>query len=341
MRTPHQSQQGPAEAGSAGHDAVAPDAAPDGVAPGAGQPSGTTRRERLVAALVEWADRYPVPGTVLRIGRELLEVDVRDRVFGMTGQAFLSLVPVLVIASTWVSDEDGESLAAAVNDRLGLTGLTADTVTLLFSRPASATAAATASGMSIVLLVLSLNSFTRTLRRSMERPWGLPRVGWRGQATGLAGVGLLILMVGTLSVLASVWHSEGTWPVVLESLTRTVVAMVFWLGIGRLLTHRRIPSRHLWPGALVGGIGQSAIALWTVTFLPTVFERDAARYGVIGVALAIVSWILTVCGLAVVVGVVGAQVARAAGWIDAAPDPLTQPLLEQPDPQAPVLGPTG
>lgn len=38
------------------------------------------------------------------------------------------------------------------------------------------------------------------------------------------------------------------------------------------------------------------------------------------------------CGLAVGVGVVGARVARAAGWIQATPDPLTQPLLEQPDP---------
>ena len=298
-------------------------------------PAGT-RNERTregLARVVAWADRHPVPGTILRIARELLEVDVRDRIFGMTGQAFLSLIPLLVLVSTWLSESDGESLAAIVNSRLGLTGVTAQTVTLLFARPASAVAATTASGLSIVLLVFSLNSFTRTLRRSMERPWGLPAVGWRGQATGLAGVGLLVLMTATLSTIATLWHSETFWPVLLESLVRTVVAVAFWLGIGHLLSHRRIPARHLWPGAVVGGVGQSAIALWTVTVLPTIFERDAARYGVIGVALALVTWMLAICGLAVAVGVVGAQIARAAGWIAAAPDPLTQPLLEQPDPE--------
>ena len=306
--------------------------------PGHGAVRNARAHERL-AALVAWADRHPVPGTILRIARELLEVDVRDRIFGMTGQAFLSLIPLLVIASTWISESDGESLAAVVNSRLGLTGATAQTVTLLFARPAATAAATAASAMSIVLLVFSLNSFTRTLRRSMERPWGLARVGWRGQATGLAGVGLLILMQTTLSTIATVWHSDTFWPVLLESSVRTVVAGVFWLGIGHLLSHRRIPVRHLWPGAVVGGVGQSAIALWSVTLLPGIFERDAARYGVIGVALALVTWILAICGLAVGVGVVGAQIARAAGWIAAAPDPLTQPLLEQPDPEHLAQGP--
>ena len=292
------------------------------------------RTQERLAALVAWADRHPVPGTLLRIARELLEVDVRDRIFGMTGQAFLSLIPLLVIGSTWLSESDGESLAAVVNSRLGLTGVTAETVVLLFARPASTAAVASASVLSVALLFFSLNSFTRTLRRSMERPWGLPQVGWRGQLTGVAGVGLLVLMVVTLSTIALVWHSDSPGPILLEGLTRTVVAVAFWLGIGHLLSHRRIPARHLWPGAVVGGVGQSAIALWSITFLPVVFERDAARYGVIGVALALLSWILAICGLAVAVGVVGAQVARAAGWVDATPDPLTQPLLEQPDPPA-------
>ena len=37
--------------------------------------------------------------------------------------------------STWLSESDGESLADVVNPRLGLTGSTAETVMLLFSKP--------------------------------------------------------------------------------------------------------------------------------------------------------------------------------------------------------------
>ena len=289
------------------------------------------RNQQRAARLVAWADRHPVAGTALRIARELLAVDVRDRIFGMTGQAFLSVIPVTIIVSTFLSESDGESLANVVNTRLGLTGSTADTVLLLFSKPEPSPTTATASGLSLVLLFFSFNSYTRTIRRSMERPWGLPRVGWRGQLTGVLGVFLLMLMLSTLSVIATVWHADTRQALALEATVRTVVAGVFWLGIGRLLTHRRVPSRHLWPGAVVGGIGTSAIALWTVTVLPGIFERDAARYGVIGVALALVTWLLAVSGLAVVVGVVGGQIGRAAGWAGARPDPLVQPLLEQPD----------
>lgn len=296
-------------------------------------------RARL-ARLTAWADRYPVPGTILRIVRALLAVEVRDRIFGMTGQAFLSLIPVLVIASTVLSESDGESLAAIVNVRLGLSGPTAETVLLLFAKPTDATVAATTSGISIALFFLSLNSFTRTMRRSMEGPWGLLRVGWRGQLTGLLGVALLIAMMGSLATLATRWSTESPEAVLLEALTRTVIAGVFWMGIGRALSHGRIPARHLWPGALVGGIGTSAIALWTVTVLPVIVERDAARYGVIGVALALLTWLLAVCGLTVGVGVVGGQVARAAGWIQAPPDPLVEPLLEQPDPALRTLTPS-
>ncbi|WP_345206033.1 YhjD/YihY/BrkB family envelope integrity protein [Fodinibacter luteus] len=296
--------------------------------------TGSERTHDRVAGLVAWADRNPVPGTILRIARELLAVDVRDRIFGMAGQSFLAVVPLLIIASTWLSESDGESIALVVNERLGLTGPTATTVVLLFTKPEGAAEVATASGLSIVLLFFSVNSYTRTLRRSMERPWGLPAVGWRGQLTGLLGVGLLILMQSTLSVIATGWISETPALVALESLARTLVAMAFWLAIGRALTHGRLPVRHLWPGALIGAIGTSAIALWSVTFLPTIFERDAARYGVIGVALALVTWLLAIAGLFVVVGVAGAQIARATGWIEQRPDPLVQPLLEQPE--APV-----
>ena len=182
-----------------------------------------------------------------------------------------------------------------------------------------------------MLLFFSLNSYTRTMRRSMEGPWGLPRVGWRGQLTGLAGVGLLIVMQGTLATIATAWDTVTPQAILVEGLTRTAIAVVFWLYIGRLLTHDRVPKRHLWPGALVGGIGTTAIAVWSVTFLPEIFVRDAARYGVIGVALGLLTWLLAISGLVVGVGVVGGQVARAAGWIALPVDPLVQPLLEQPD----------
>ena len=240
--------------------------------------TAAARTAARLAPLVAWADRNPVPGTTLRIVRQLLAVDVRDRVFGMAGQSFLAVIPLLIISSSWLSQSDGRALATALNPRLGRPGVTADTVTLLFSRPEGSAEVSTASGLSLALLFFSVNSFTRTLRRSIEGPWELPKVGWKGQLSGLLGVVLLIVMQVTLAVIAVEWVSTSAAQGFLEGLVRTVVATAFWIAIGRALTHGRLSVARLWPGALVGGVGSTALAIWTVPVLPGLLERECPRH---------------------------------------------------------------
>lgn len=282
-------------------------------------------RQRLDAG-VRWADRHIVAGTALRVVREMLSVDVRDRIFGMTGQAFLSLIPILIIFSTAISEGDGESIAALVNSRLGLSGATAETVKTLFTNPV--TTGTSASFISAALLLLSLNSFTRTMRRSVERPWGLSKSGVRGQFAGLLGVLLLIVMFPVLVAVGSDWLPGGAVATATVLLLKIIVAGGFWLAITYVLSTGRISPRHLWPGALAGGIAQTGAGWWTVTFLPEILAKDASRYGVIGVALAILSWLVVQSGITVGVGVMGAQIARAAGWLVAPTPDLDRPLLK-------------
>ncbi len=281
-------------------------------------------RER-VGGLVAWADQHPVAGTALRIVREMLSVDVRDRIFGMTGQAFLAMTPLLIIVSTAVSDGDGETIAGVLNDRLGLTGPTADTVQALFTKPNPVQSSASIT--SAVLLLFSINSFTRTMRRSVERPWGLPKSGVRGQGAGLLGVVLFIGMFTMLIWVGPDWWSGSPAVMLLAVLAKTALAAAFWLAITFAMSTGRIPLRHLWPGALAGGIAQTGAAWWTVTFLPVIMEKDAARYGVIGVALGILTWLVVISGITVGVGVVGARIARSAGWLTTPAPGLNEPLM--------------
>jgi membrane protein len=274
---------------------------------------GERARVQGERALVR-ADDYTVPRVVVGILRELLSVDVRDRVFGLAGQSFLALIPVLILVSTAVSESDGESLAGLINERLDLQPPTTLTVLLLFSKPPVESTAP--SVISVILLLMSINSFTRTMRRSMDRPWGLPRTNWHGQVTGLTAVALAICMHALLPAAGWVGDERTPWVLLGQVLLRTAVASLFWWEITYLLTHRRIPRRYLWPGAVAGGIAQSGASWWTATFLPTIIEKDAMRYGVIGVALSIVTWLIVMSAIPVGAGVIGAQVARAAGWIE-------------------------
>ncbi len=274
--------------------------------------------------LLERADRRPVLGVTLRCVRDLVSIDVRDRIFGMTGQSFLALVPLMIIASSLIAVDGQQGLAGLINARLQLDEDTASIVTLLFSTPA--TASATTSTLSALILVLSVNSYTRTMRRSIERPWMLPRSGWRAQLHGLAAVGLFLLMHFAIAAVGTAWRGGPVVTAVPEVVVQTLMAAGFWWGITFLLATRRIPWRHLLPGALVGGVAQSAAGWWAVVFLPAIIEKDAGRYGVIGVSLGIVTWLLVMSGITVGVGIVGARIAHAAGWL-ADDDPADRPVV--------------
>ena len=269
--------------------------------------------------LLDRADRRPVLGVTLRCVRDLLSVDVRDRMFGLAGQSFLAFVPLLIITSSVLATGGREGLAGLINARLELDEQTAAAVDVLFSSPSGLTQST--SVLSAVILVLSVNSYTRTMRRSIERPWMLPRYGWRAQAHGLAAVGVFIAMLFSVALVATAWRGGPVVTAVPEVIAQTLMAAAFWWVITYLLAARRIRWRHLLPGAVVGGVAQSAAGWWTVVFLPEILEKDAARYGVIGVSLAIVTWLLVLSGITVGVGIVGAQIARAAGWLPSAPTP--------------------
>jgi membrane protein len=257
-----------------------------------------------------------VLGVTLRCVRDLVSVDVRDRIFGLTGQSFLALVPLMVLFASALTFGNA-NLAQIINERLRLDAETAQTVTSLFTT--NPTAVAGASALSAVILILSVNSFTRTMRRSIERPWSLPKSGWRGQMLGLVAVAVFLVMHFSSAMLATAWRGGPVATAVPEVLAQTLVAVAFWWVISVLLSAGRVRWLHLLPGATAGGVAQSVAGFWSVTFLPSILERDVDRYGSIGVALAIVTWLIVASGITVGVGIVGAQIARAAGWLSADP----------------------
>lgn len=274
------------------------------------------RTRSAVDDLLARADRHPVLGVTLRCVRDLVSVDVRDRIFGLTGQSFLALVPLMVLFTSALTFGNA-NLAQVINERLRLDPETAQTVTSLFTTNPGA--AAGASAFSAVILILSVNSFTRTMRRSIERPWSLPKSGWRGQMLGLVAVAVFLVMHVSSATLATAWRGGPVATAVPEVLAQTLVAVAFWWVISFLLSAGRVRWLHLLPGATAGGVAQSFAGLWTAAFLPSILERDVDRYGSIGVALAIVTWLIVASGITVGVGIVGAQIARAAGWLSTDP----------------------
>jgi membrane protein len=270
-------------------------------------------RAHIARLMARRARSFPI-----RCLRRFAAINGRDRSFVLAGQAFTTVIPLLIVVSA-TAGKNGTSLVAdRFNSRFRLTGSPAEALRTLFQRPPGATGTITLVG--VLVLLFSLVSLTRSMQRIFEDAWGLRAVGVRGTLHGLTGMGLLLASVLILSLLVTAMRPlpAGT---VLAAIVRTVAAVGMWLLLLELLLSRRIPLRRLIPGAVVAGVGQTAFSVYSAVWMPHVIAQNADQYGVIGVTFALLSW-LVVLGLAVVVlAATSAELGGADSLDDPQPDP--------------------
>jgi membrane protein len=232
----------------------------------------------------------------VRCAVRFLAINGRDRAFVIAGQAFTTVIPLLIIIGAAARHNGTAFVADRLNSRFNLTGPSAEALRTLFERPPGATGTITVA--SAIVLLPSLVSLTRALQRAFEDAWSLPPVGVRGTLHGLTGFGFLLACVLVLSLLASAMRP---WPAgaAVATVVRTLAAIGMWLLLQDLLLSRRIAIRRLVPGAIVAGIGQILVSLGSDIWMPRLVAQNAGRYGVIGVTFALLSWLIVV-GVAIV-----------------------------------------
>ncbi len=198
-----------------------------------------------------------------RLVLALVDLSVRDRALTLAGQAFIALVPLGIVLATWLSAEDGRAIGRWLVTHFGLDDTTAEAVYQLFDRPPETTSGVSLLGVAILLV--SVNSFARTLQRTYEVAWELPPQGRRRAGNRF---GSLLLLSGLLVILAWVTGLVRQLPVgaLLAIPAQLVVAAPVWALIARLLLSRRVEWRLLVPGAIISAVAQVlttwAGALW-------------------------------------------------------------------------------
>jgi len=224
-------------------------------------------------------------------------IDGRSRSFAIAGQAFTTLIPLLILVAGAAGNTGvGDNLVS----RFRLEGQTAEAVRTLFDRPPRA--AGTMSIVGLIVLLASLLSLTRSLQRAYESAWALPSRGVFGTMNGLTGVSLLVAQLVVLTLLTSAIRPLPAGPVLSEAV-RLLLAVPVWLLLQYLLLSRRIPVRALLPGAVIAAVGQLVLSAYSALWMPHVVAHNAERYGLIGVTFALVSWLIII-GIAIVGGAV-------------------------------------
>ena len=267
----------------------------------------TTRLDRWVARLEHHAPSL----FLVRCFRIYMVIEGRDRVLMLAGQGFIALIPMLVVIASFTSASGGAGrVGEGIIERMGLTGNAAEAVNTLFAYPPGATGGTTI--FSLGLLLFSLNGFARSVQQTFEGAWGLRRMGMRGTASRTAGLAVLL---GAGFVAGVVGSQLDLLPagLILCLVAQTAISVGGWLLGTSLMLSRRTPTRSLLHGAVLSAVLQLVVGWGTAIYVPELFARNAERYGVVGVALALVTWLIAVASVIVGGAIVGAVLGNGGG----------------------------
>ncbi|MGZ4566665.1 MAG: YhjD/YihY/BrkB family envelope integrity protein [Blastococcus sp.] len=235
----------------------------------------------------------------------------------VASQAFTALIPLLLLASALAPANRRDLVARAIIHKFGLSGGSATAVEQLFASPGQGSVGL----LSVVLLVFSGISLTRRLQRLYLQAWRLePRAGVRGSLNAALGLSALLLEIALFYLARSLVRALPLdWA--LGGPITVVASLVLWTSVPWLLLDRRLPWRRLLPGGALAAAGSALYGIATSIYMPRLITSYSDRYGLFGVTLALVGWLLCISLIVIVATVVAAE-------FDRAPEPWAQRLRD-------------
>jgi membrane protein len=225
---------------------------------------------------------------------EMVRIEVIDRSLALASKLFVAVIPLSIILKAVVpgSGSFGQDLVV----RFGLSGLGARATRTLFATGGEVRGAVSVIG--IVIVLYSMLSFTRALQRVYLNVWRLHPQPLDALARQVAWIVGFVVYSALLSPLHDLEHGHKLG--VLYFATATALGAVFWVLTPYVLLGRRIQWRRMLPTGLLTAAAISLYSLGTALFLPAIFTRNAERYGLIGIAFGLVSWLFAYAGVVVV-----------------------------------------
>jgi uncharacterized BrkB/YihY/UPF0761 family membrane protein len=236
----------------------------------------------------------------------LVELRAIDRALALASKLFIAILPLSILITALLSRQDfGDQLI----DRFGLTGSGAAAAHSLFATPAQVQAGIGLFGL--VILVSSILSFARALERVYLDCWELPALttgAVRNRMTWLAGCIVTVVAVSTGNEAA-----EASGAGFLGWLLAFVTGGAFFFWTAYVLLGRRVPARQLLPTGAVTGAAMLALAVGSDLIMPGLVTHNTVRYGLIGFAFSLVSWLFAGAVLVVASTILGALLVRKPG----------------------------
>jgi membrane protein len=231
---------------------------------------------------------------------ELLEMRAVDRALALASKCFIAILPLSILSNAVVS---GRAFGDELVRRFGLTGSGAAAARELFATPSQVEAGIGILGF--VILVTSALSFARALERVYLEAWDLQT------PTGMGAARTRLLWLVSLFLAMSVLSLSHADPA--DTKSRIVSAVgggVFFVWTPYVLLGGRVAWGRLVPTAAFSGVAVLALGIGSAIVMPELVTRNTARYGLVGLAFSLVSWLFTAALLIIAAAVFGALVDR-------------------------------
>ena len=162
------------------------------------------------------------------------------------------------------------------------------------------------STFSALLLLISGTSFTRRFQRMYRAAYEREKAGIRsGVYSTLGLVVLLVEMFVLYGARAVVEYLPLSWLITLPF--AIVTGCILWTSIPYLLLNRQVHWRRLVFGGLVAAISTAVYSFISTIYMPDTMERYTQEFGLFGVTIALIGWLLAVAFILVGSAAVGAQ----------------------------------
>jgi uncharacterized membrane protein YvlD (DUF360 family) len=227
-----------------------------------------------------------------------------DRCIVLSAQVMTALIPLFIVVASAAPAGQEDVISRSIIRRFALTGSSADAVEQLFLAPPNATSSV--SVFSALLLLYSAMAFSRRLQGMYRAAWGRSKGGMR--STLFAGLGLVAFTVMSgvsflFREVASRFPYQWLWTIPLSA----VIGLVLWTIIPYLMLEREVHWRRLLAtGAATAGC-MTVLAIGTPIYMPGIMTRATNDFGLFGVTITLLGWLLATSFVVVTCTVMGAQ----------------------------------
>lgn len=207
--------------------------------------------------------------------------NVTDRAMTLAGQAFTSILPVLIL----ITSMPGNGPIERALDRIGTQWLALDT-----DGSFTSDAGVASFGIAgVAMTLIGVTSFARALDRMYAQVWQYPKLGiagwWRWP---------LIVAAIVAGITIEVFGVRG-WqfglPMLVETVLSAILWALVWAAITRLLTAGGVRGPDVLATGASIGVAVALFFLITQIGFGAVLTGAEARFGTLGVVFSVISWL--------------------------------------------------